>query len=84
MPQIYSAQEAQTVGDVSQSIPCIDATMDIKQADHQTSIIEMDGKIFYKVDSILIYDICDLIIFMLILTWWRNVVYIKKCMHDLG
>lgn len=43
--QIYSAQEVQTVGDVGQSIPWIYAAFDNKQADHQTSIIDMEGKL---------------------------------------
>lgn len=44
-PHIYSAQEAQIVGDVGQSIPHIYATMDTKQANQQVSIIEMEGKL---------------------------------------
>jgi len=53
-PQIYSAQEVQVVGDVGQSISCIYATLDNRQADHQASIIEMDGKLCDQVVSILI------------------------------
>ena len=54
MPQIYSAQEAQTIGEVGQSIPRIYAALDNIQADHQASIIEMEGKLCDQVVSILI------------------------------
>ena len=64
--QIYSAQEAQTVGDVGHIIPQIYVIVENKQAVHQTSIIKMEGKICGQVVSILI-DL-DLIIAMLILT----------------
>ena len=47
-PQIYSAQEAHTIGDVGHSIPQIYSVVDNIQADHQTSNIEMDGKIVIK------------------------------------
>jgi len=53
-PKIYSAQEAQTVGDVGQSIPCIYVAVENRQAEHQTSIIEMDGKLYDQVISIFI------------------------------
>lgn len=42
------------VGEVGQSIPRIYATMDNFQADHQASIIEMEGKMQEKIVSILI------------------------------
>lgn len=45
----------QTIGDVGQSIPWIYATLDKKQANHQASIIEMEGKICDQFVSILIY-----------------------------
>ena len=47
-------QEAQTVGDVGQSIPHIYVALDNKHAEHQSSIIEMDGKICHQIISILI------------------------------
>lgn len=53
-PQIYSAREVKIVGDVRLSIPHIYATLDNKQAGHQETINEMDGKIFDQVVSILI------------------------------
>jgi len=65
---MYSVQEAQIVGDIGQIIPSIYATLDKKHADHQASIIEMDGKICDQVISILIdlgsnssYVSCDLV-----------------------
>lgn len=42
------------MGDVGQSIPQIYATLDNRQADHQASIIEMNGKLYDQVVSILI------------------------------
>jgi len=53
-PQIYSSQEAQTIGDVGHSIPRIYADVDKRQVDHQRSIIEMYGKLCDQVLSILI------------------------------
>ena len=47
-PYIYCAQEAQTIGDAGQSIPCIYAVLDNKQTYHQASIIDMEGNIFIK------------------------------------
>ena len=54
MPHIYSAEDAQTIGDVGQSIPHIYVALDNKKVDHQASIIEMEGKL------------CDWIVFILI------------------
>lgn len=54
-PHIYSAQEAQKVGDIGQSIPWIYAALDNKQAEHQATVIEMDSKLCDQVVSILIY-----------------------------
>jgi len=53
-PKIYSVQEAQTIGDVGQSIPHIYATMENEQEKHQESIIEMDCKLCDQFISILI------------------------------
>eukprot|EP00253_Pinus_taeda_P027395 PITA_27395 len=53
-PKIYSAQEAHTVNDVGHNIPRIYAVVDNRQANHQASIIEMDGKLCDQVVSILI------------------------------
>lgn len=48
-PQIYSAQEAQTIGDVGQSIPQNYAAVDNRKANHQASIIKMEGGIRVRV-----------------------------------
>ena len=53
-PQIYSAQEVHTVGDVGHSIPRIYVVVDNRQANSQELIIEMDGKLCDQVVSILI------------------------------
>ena len=53
-PQIYSVHEALIIGDVGQRVPHIYAALDNKQEDHQTSIIEMNGKLCDQVISILI------------------------------
>lgn len=45
-PQIYSAYEAQIVGDVGHNIPHIYVVLDKKQAYHHTSITEMEGKLY--------------------------------------
>ena len=52
--QIYSVEDAQTVGDVGQSIPRNYAALDKRLAYHQASIIEMDGNLYDQVVSILI------------------------------
>lgn len=44
----------QTVGDVGQSIPCIYEVVYNRKAEHQASIIEMDGKVCDQVISIFI------------------------------
>ena len=53
-PQIYSAQEVQTIRDVGQSIHRIYATLDNRKAKHYASSIEMDSKLCDEVISILI------------------------------
>ena len=44
-PQIYSAQEAQIVGDVGYSIPQIFTALYNRHVNHHASIIEMEGKL---------------------------------------
>jgi len=51
---IYSAHEAHTVGNVNNRILQIYGSMENRHADHQTSIIRMEGKLFDQVVSILI------------------------------
>lgn len=46
-PQIYTTQEVQTVGNVGSNIPYIYPVVDNKQAGHQASIIEMEGKLCF-------------------------------------
>jgi len=46
IPHIYNAQEAQIVGNVGPSIPQIYAAFDKNHVDHQTYIIEMEGKLY--------------------------------------
>jgi len=53
-PQIYSAQEVQIVGYVGKRFSQIYETLDNRQADHEVSIIEMEGKRCDRVFSILI------------------------------
>lgn len=45
MPQIYSAHETETTGDVGQISPRIYAVLDNRKFDHQASIIMMEGKL---------------------------------------
>lgn len=51
---IYSAWEAQTIGDVGKIIPHIHAAMENIQEQHQASIIDIDGKICHQFISIFI------------------------------
>jgi hypothetical protein len=50
----YNIQEATTVNDVARGMLQIHATLEIKQADHQASVVEMEGMIFNHIISILI------------------------------
>lgn len=54
IPQSYSAQEAQIVGDVGKRIPRIYASLENKEEDHKESIIQMDNNICDQVVSIFI------------------------------
>jgi hypothetical protein len=42
---VHNLQEASTVGDVGRSLHRINAVMDGRQADHQSSVVEIEGKI---------------------------------------
>lgn len=53
-PNIYSAQEAHTVGDIGHIIPQIYVVVDNRQEDHQVSIIDMDDMLCDQFISILI------------------------------
>jgi hypothetical protein len=52
--KIYNMQEATTVNDVARSVPQIYAALDNNQADHQASVVEIEGMIFNHLVSILI------------------------------
>jgi hypothetical protein len=52
--RVYNIQEATTVNDVARIMPQIYAAMDNKQADHQASVMEMEGMISNHLVSILI------------------------------
>jgi hypothetical protein len=52
--RVYNIQEATTINDVARSMPHIYAAMDNKQADHQASVVEMEGMISNHLVSILI------------------------------
>jgi hypothetical protein len=51
---IYNVQEDTTINDVAKSMPRIYAAMDNKQADHQASVVEMEGMIANHLVFILI------------------------------
>jgi len=53
-PQINSSQEVYIVEDVGHNIPWIYAVVEYKKADHQATIIEMEGKIYVQFVSILV------------------------------
>jgi hypothetical protein len=52
--RVYNIQEATTVNDVARSMPQIYAALDNKQADHQASMVEMEGMIANHLVFILI------------------------------
>ena len=50
----YNIQEAETVGQVATVVPRIYATLEDRQANHQSSVVEVVGKIAKQYVSILI------------------------------
>jgi hypothetical protein len=52
--RVYNIQEATTVNDVVRSMPHIYAVLDNIQADHQASVVEMEGMIANHLIFILI------------------------------
>jgi hypothetical protein len=52
--RVYNIQEATTVNDMAKSMPWIYAFVDNKQADHQASVVDMEGMIANHLVSILI------------------------------
>ena len=49
----YNVQEAETVGQVARAVPRIYATLEDRQAYHQSTIVEVEGKIVEQYVSIL-------------------------------
>ena len=43
--QVHNVQEAETVGQVARTIPRIYAALEDRQADHQSTVVEVEGKI---------------------------------------
>jgi hypothetical protein len=52
--KVYNMQEDTTVNDVARSVPQIYAALDNNQADHQASVVEIEGMIFNHLVSVLI------------------------------
>ena len=52
--QVYNIQGAGTVGQVARTIPRIYAALEDRQADHQSTVVEVEGKIAKQLVSILI------------------------------
>ena len=52
---MHTIQEEATVGDVANKMPRINATLENRQANHQTSMVEIEGMIKNKPIFILIY-----------------------------
>ena len=51
---MHIIQEEETVGDVANEMPKINATLENRQEDHQTSMVEVQGMIQNQSISILI------------------------------
>ena len=51
---MHTIQEEAIVGDVANEMPRINAALENRQADHQTSMVEIQGVIHNKLVSILI------------------------------
>jgi hypothetical protein len=52
--KVYNMQEATIVNDVERSVPQIYVALDNNQADHQASVVEIEGMIFNHLVSVLI------------------------------
>ena len=50
----YNVQEAETIGQVARTVPRIYAALGDRQADHQSTVFEVPGKIAEKSVSVLI------------------------------
>ena len=51
---VHTIQEEETVGDVANEMPRINASLENRQVDHQTSMVEVQGMIQNQSISILI------------------------------
>lgn len=51
---LHSIQEASTVGDIGRSFHCINAALEDRQADHQSTIVEIEGIVSNHAISVLI------------------------------
>ena len=51
---LHSIHEASTVGDIGRSYHCINAALEDRQADHQSTIVEIEGIVFNHIVSVLI------------------------------
>ena len=51
---VHTIQEEATVGNVTNAMPRINAALENQQADHQTSMVEIEGMLLNKPISILI------------------------------
>ena len=52
--QVHNIQESEIVGQVSRTIPIIYATLEDRQEDHQSTVVEVEGNIVKLSVSILI------------------------------
>jgi hypothetical protein len=52
--RVYNIQEATTINDVARNMPQIYVALDNRQANHQASVVEMEGMISNHLVSILI------------------------------
>ena len=53
---MHTIQEEMTIGDLARTIPRINAALENRQADYQTSMVEVEGKL----NKITIYILIDL------------------------
>ena len=79
---MHTIQEEETIGDVANEIPRINAALENRHDDHQTYMVEIQGMIQNKPVSVLI-DISASLIYMspIIAT---NKIYILKSFKIIG
>ena len=54
MSPVNVLQEASTINDIAMNIPIINASLEDRQVDHQSTTLEIEGKILNTLASILI------------------------------